>query len=319
MNKFLYLLLGALITVSGIQAMDGGNCQLLAEAVGSIFPVKPEKLKLDMTDGEYPPDEVMQYQENIAINKAEWETYKDKLNRLNLSCDAESEQYIRNVNQLLESLECCINQPAIQEAYTKKYLQRSKLQNLRDLLTTIQYIPTVIPHELGHAFAAKILHDQPFNVHIGAMGSEVPNSMLAVGKKLTVHSYDFSKGFNTFKRESIPVSVAGPLAGMAANLYIMKKALSNVTHPKLAIQIISILTAHISIKKLINEVRQLTPMGGVDSDGQKIWRQLGLSEHHLSKARAAAPVLYFIASCCGDIYVTKQVYSRLLTKYVEKT
>ena len=143
----------------------------------------------------------------------------------------------------------------------------------------------VIVHELGHALAAKLVYDTPFDIHIGvdafAQKKTAPWIQLP---GFAIHSLNLWKGgyacykaqplvTTADKLKRIAVVVAGPIAGLVGTV-IAHKIVNNDKH--------SVDHRYISryVRSLMvhDTLYGFTPMMGDDSDGDNLWKVSGASD-----------------------------------------
>ncbi|MFI5333324.1 MAG: hypothetical protein ACHQVS_04470 [Candidatus Babeliales bacterium] len=149
-----------------------------------------------------------------------------------------------------------------------------------------------VAHEMGHALAAKAVHDAPINVHLGAYWEEFSkDEQRTKGSKpgISIHPpFDFSKGFTTYKgRNTRIIDSAGPIAGIAISIGLLA-LMNKISQPNKAAQLLIESTKHVIRYEILHQtIYGLTPFyQPASGDGYRLWKSFNVSENTLKKIKA---------------------------------
>jgi len=163
----------------------------------------------------------------------------------------------------------------------------------------------VIVHEIGHALAAKIIYDAPFDIHLGIdhrRGQQSAPLIQLPG--FAIHSFNFWKGgyacykeplhkskLDVIKRASI--IVAGPIAGLLG----MGMAINFLKNNKDLREQHS-LNSYVKSLFIHDVLYGFTPAMGHGSDGDTLWKTIGIdAEKRTFVARVLLAAVAFWAHC----------------------
>lgn len=150
---------------------------------------------------------------------------------------------------------------------------------------------SIVAHEFGHAITAKVLFENPIDIHIGDRKSPAIDKFPSGSKRpfLTIHADGFATGWAgqskvASKWKQVAMLAAGPICGIAS-FYAFSKMM-HFDHLQISYPIASF------------ALMGLTPFhDDAEADGPRIYKELGASPGFLKWAAAIGYWLFPVAVC----------------------